>query len=156
MSDLSDYECKKIKKQIILARWSLHLFGVPLLGPYVQRKVQEKVNPFQLRQGDMEYVSGLIRDSRTCAAGERVCASLSRGSPVTESVFPDELADVMVRSGQARNVSGGEAIAILGKYLKESPDCCTCIRQATRDLPVIPGRLHLLEPEKGRSNVLIA
>ena len=116
MALVSDYENRKIKRQIILARWALQLFGCPVLGSFIRRKVQEKIKSFQLHPGNLETVSILIRNAELCAVGVRVCASTSPGSPVTESVFLDELATAMVRSGQARFVNADEAITILGRY----------------------------------------
>jgi hypothetical protein len=116
VAELSEYESKKIKSHIIITRLTLHLLTCPFIGPHIRRKLQEKIKDFQLHQETMETVSLLIRNAERCAVGERVCASCSRNSPVTESVFLDDLAIVMVRSGQARFVHGDEAITILEKY----------------------------------------
>ena len=116
MAELSDYESRKIKHHLRVARWTLHLISFPLIGPWLREKMREKIRPFHLNTETPESVSVLIRNAGSCAIGERVCASLSRGSPVTESVFLDELAVAMVRSGQARFVDSDTAIAVLEKY----------------------------------------
>jgi hypothetical protein len=124
--ELSDYESKKIKRHILFARGTIHFFAYPFIGVYAQRKMQEKIKNFHLRRENMEAVSVLIRNAGRCAVGERVCASLSKNSPITESVFLDELADAMIKSGQARQVSGDEAIKTLEKYPK-NPLIVACI-----------------------------
>jgi hypothetical protein len=88
---------------------------------YESRKIKSQIRPFRLHVETPESVSVLIRNPGSCAVGERVCASLSRGSPVTESVFLYELAAEMVRSGQARFVDGDTAIAVLEKYPVHPP-----------------------------------
>lgn len=116
MAELSDYGSKKIKSHIIITRLALHLLAYPIIGPHIRKKLQEMIKDFQLHQETMETVSLLIRNAERCAVGERACASCSRNSPITESVFLDDLAVAMVRSGQARFVNGDEAITILEKY----------------------------------------
>lgn len=116
MAELSDYESKKIKRHILMARWMMHLFPCPFIGSFLQGTIRNRIKPFSLRLVNMETVSLLIRSAELCAVGDRVCSSLSQDSPITESVFLDDLAGAMVRSGQARIVNRDEAIAILEKY----------------------------------------
>ncbi|MBI4964431.1 MAG: hypothetical protein HY913_14225 [Desulfomonile tiedjei] len=65
-----------------------------------------------------ESASRLIRESAKCAVGERVCRSAYKDTPLTESVFLDELAEGMVDAGKAKYVTQEEAIAVLGMYPK--------------------------------------
>jgi hypothetical protein len=116
MAVISDYQNKKIKRHIRLTRGAFYFLGVPVIGPYIRRQLQKKIKEFRLYQGTDESVSVLIRGAGRCAVGERVCASCSANSPVTESVFLDDLAISMVDSGQARFVAADEAIATLKKY----------------------------------------
>jgi len=50
------------------------------------------------------------------AETKRVCRELHRNSELTESVFLNELAEGMVKSGKARYVAEKEAINTLEKY----------------------------------------
>jgi len=118
VAELADYESRKIKTHIVVTRSLLHLISIPVIGPVIRKKLQEKIHAFHLEVGTYETAVLLIRNANRCAVGERVCASCSRSAPVTESVFLDELADVMVRSRQARFVPAGDAVACLEKYPK--------------------------------------
>lgn len=60
----------------------------------------------------------LIRESRVCAVGPRVCMAVHTGAPPTEAVFLDELAEGMARAGRARRVTRAEAVANLERYRK--------------------------------------
>jgi hypothetical protein len=116
MAGIADYERKKIKRQIKMTWMAFHFLGIPILGPCIGRRLQEKIKGFRLYQATDESVSALIRNAERCAVGERVCSSCSAHSPVTESVFLDDLAIAMVCSRQARFVSADEAIATLAMY----------------------------------------
>jgi hypothetical protein len=79
----------------------------------VQNGIKE-FDPLLLNIGQaMEY----IRKAETVALGQRVCRALHPGSAYTESVFLDDLAIVMIRSGQARKACAEDA----QKSLEKSP-----------------------------------
>ncbi len=79
-------------------------------------RIADNIRKFEPVLIDMETASKLIRESKRCAVGERVCRAIYRDSELTESVFPDELAAGMVGSGKARYVPGEEAIQRLNRY----------------------------------------
>lgn len=66
----------------------------------------------------IEEAIQMVRDSRQCAVGARVCQAVHKESPLTESVFLDELAQGMVAAGKARPATEAEAIENLEKYAK--------------------------------------
>ena len=67
-----------------------------------------------------EDATELIRKSRVCAVGPRVCMAVHTGAPATEAVFLDELAEGMATAGKARRVTPTEAVANLDRY-RQSP-----------------------------------
>jgi hypothetical protein len=136
MASLADYESGRIKNQIVRARTAMHFLSVPVVGRFVREKLQDRIRDFNLRCIPVETASDVIREARCCAAGERVCYSCSDKTHFSESVFLDELAEVMVASGQAHFVSGDEAVTTLLKYPdnplviarisgKDSEICCS-------------------------------
>jgi len=64
---------------------------------------------------NVEEAITLIRKSEECAIGERACRYLHKDAPLSETVFPDELAVGMVSVGKAHFVDVDAAIANVRK-----------------------------------------
>jgi len=79
------------------------------------------MEPFAPHVEDSSEAATLIRTATRCAAGPCVCYELHPESVYTESIFLDELADSMVRAGNARYVTPEEAIDVLYAYSKDRP-----------------------------------
>jgi hypothetical protein len=66
----------------------------------------------------MQEAIKMIENSRQCAVGARVCRSVHKETPLTESVFLDELAEGMVDVGKARRATQAEAVKNMHNYRK--------------------------------------
>jgi len=116
MANVDDYATGKILTITRLALHSLKFVNIPIAGYLIRKKLLKKVKSFEPRLIDMAEASELIRRSEKCAVGGRVCGELHRNSELAESVFLNELAEGMVKSGKARYVTEKEAINTLKKY----------------------------------------
>jgi len=116
MASVDYYATGKILTITRLALRSLKFVNIPIAGYLIRKKLLKRVKSFEPRLIDMTEASESIRKSEKCAVGERVCRELHRNSELTESVFLNELAEGMVKSGKARYVTEKEAINTLKKY----------------------------------------
>ena len=82
------------------------------MGKALEAEV-EKMTPTKIT---LEQASELIAEAAQCAVGERVCRTLHTDTPLTESVFLDELAIGMAQAGKARLVTREEAVENLKKF----------------------------------------
>ena len=82
------------------------------LGSRIIANVQ-KLKPRILSQAQ---ATALIQEAQIRALGERVCRCRFAGSPLSQSVFLDELAAGLIQAGQAQPVSAQEALAALARY----------------------------------------
>lgn len=73
----------------------------------------QRLDPVKLSP---EEASRLVQEAGKCAVGERVCRALDKSSPLTESVFLDELAEGMVEAEKASYVTKDEAMSVLRKF----------------------------------------
>lgn len=75
-----------------------------------------EIRPLAPRMMGMTEFEGIVRKARYWAVGHRSCMALAPGSPVTESVFLDELGEALVKAGKARSVTPEDAIATMKQY----------------------------------------
>ena len=116
MGTTDDYSTVRILENI---RKALHVFDSTegsLSNNEQALRIQEKIQAFESRILSFPEASDYIRKASTIALGERVCRVLHPGSVSTESVFLDELAETMLRSGQARLASIEDAEQTLKKH----------------------------------------
>lgn len=73
-------------------------------------------NPIKM---SLDQAIGLMEKAQAYAVGERVCRALDRSTPLTESVFLDELATEMVAARKAVFVSKQQAVENMKKYKKQ-------------------------------------
>ena len=85
----------------------------------VGKAMLNNVNKLEPKKLTIDESIKLIQESKQCAIGERVCRSLHKETPLTESVFLDELAAGMVEAGKARFVNKDEAMDNVRKYQKK-------------------------------------
>ncbi len=99
----------------------LKFIKYPFIGQAIGRVLLEGAKEFEPGVIDITDASKLIRQSKKCAIGERVCRKIHKNSEITESIFLDELAEGMVGAGKARYVAIDEAINTLRQYLNKHP-----------------------------------
>jgi len=120
MATIEDYMsgrvCELIKQTFSIFESSEQVLNGTDVGEAMLNNVK-KLEPKRLA---IDEAIGLIQESKQCAIGERVCRSVHIGSPLTESVFLDDLAAGMVQSGKARFATKEEAIDNIKKY-QENP-----------------------------------
>jgi len=120
MADLMDYKTGKLLNQVKEAFKLIESFKGPLVGSKLGERILEEIRKRNPKRMKDEQVSDLIQKARKCASGERFCRELHKETPLTETIFLDELAETMVEVGKAKYVTKQEAIEILGKY-RENP-----------------------------------
>jgi hypothetical protein len=116
MGTTDDYSTGRVLENI---RKALHVFDSmegSLSNNEQAVRIQKKIQEFEPRILSFPEATIYIRKAVTIALGERVCQALHPGSVSTESVFLDELAEVMVHSGQARLASIEDAEQTLKKH----------------------------------------
>ena len=119
MATIQDYMSGKVCEQIKQAFSIFESVEGPLNGTEVGKVMLSNVNKLEPIKLTIDEAIKLIQESKKCAIGERVCRSLHRETPLTESVFLDDLAAGMVEAGKARFVTQEEAIDNIMKYQKK-------------------------------------
>jgi hypothetical protein len=115
MGTTDDYSTGRILENI---RKALHVFDSTegsLSNNEQAVRIQKKIQEFEPRILSFSEASDYIRKAATIALGQRVCRALHPDSISTDSVFLDELAETMLRSGQARLASIEDAEQTLKK-----------------------------------------
>ncbi len=120
MADVMDYKTGKILNQVKEVFKFIESFKGTLTGSKLGERIIEEIRKRDPKRMKDEQASDLIRKAGKCASGERFCRELHRETPLTETIFLDELAEAMVEVGKATYVTKQEAIEILGKY-RENP-----------------------------------
>ena len=119
MATVQDYMSGKVCEQIKQAFSIFESVEVPLNGTEVGKAMLNNVNKLEPKKLTIAEAIKLIQESKKCAIGERVCRSFHKETPLTESVFLDDLAAGMVEAGKARFVTQEEAIDNIMKYQKK-------------------------------------
>lgn len=107
--------CEKIRQAFLI----FNSVEGSLNGSKVGKAMLNNVNKLEPKKLTIDESIKLIQESKQCAIGERVCRSLHKETPLTESVFLDELAAGMVEAGKARFVNKDEAMDNVRKYQKK-------------------------------------
>lgn len=118
MATIQDYVSGKVLKQIEQAFEMFHSMGDLLENHDIGKSMLKSVQKLEPKKMKMDEIIELINAAKNCAIGERVCRALHKDTPLTESVFLDELAEGMVKVGKAKFVSKAEAIENIKKYQK--------------------------------------
>lgn len=118
MATIQDYVSGKVCEQIEKAFAIFDAVGSALHESDIGKVMLSNVSRLEPKKLTAEEAMELIRASTQCAVGERVCRSLHKDSPFSESVFLDDLAAGMVAAGKARIVTKDEAIENIKKYRK--------------------------------------
>lgn len=119
MPTIQDYMSGKICEQVLSALQTLETSEDSLRDTEIGKNLLNRVNKAKPKKLSIDEAIRFIRESQQCAIGERVCRSLHEGTPLTESVFLDELAAGMVEAGKARFVNKEEAVDNIMKYRKQ-------------------------------------
>lgn len=118
MAEVKDYTSGKVLVAIKQTLEICDSFQGSLKDSKIGNRLLEETGKSDPRRMGAVEVTQLVRQSSTCAVGERVCRAVCKDSPRTESVFLDELADGMVEIGWAKYVTQEEALGVLEKYPK--------------------------------------
>lgn len=120
MASVKDYTSGKVVEYLkksfsVMDQTTISLQGTEMGGMMlagVAKMIPTKIS--------LEQANELIAGAAHCAVGERVCRVLHQDTPLTESVFLDELAIGMAEAGEARLVTKEEAIENLKKFKTHS------------------------------------
>ncbi|NTU59020.1 MAG: hypothetical protein HGB00_08930 [Chlorobiaceae bacterium] len=116
MGTIEDYKNRSLLCGIRKALDILDIANdLPIQDDRLER-VMEKIRAFEPICIAIAEASELIRSSRSVALGERVCRELHPDSEATQSVFLDELAEAMIRSGHARPATVDESVLALQQH----------------------------------------
>ncbi|NTV67005.1 MAG: hypothetical protein HGB06_04865 [Chlorobaculum sp.] len=144
MSTTDDYRTGKIVEGIRKAEMVLDSRSALAAGDPAFERIREKIVAFRPVWITAEQAAELIRQAEIVAVGERVCRALHPESPVTQTVFLDELAEAMAEAGKAGIVTAAAAMQVVnrqsrqrfiasmvsGRYLELCavwpPDCVFC------------------------------
>jgi len=116
MAEISDYISGKMLESVKLAFMVFDSTPGSMADTDLGKMMLKNVSKFEAMILTSEKAKNFITDAATCAVGQRVCRKLFPESPLTESVFLDELAVAMVEAGNAKYVTKEEASTILDKY----------------------------------------
>jgi len=119
LATIQDYVSGRVLEQIQQAFAIFHSIGGSLNNHEIGQAMLKNVQKLEPRKMTVNEVIKLIQAAKQCAIGERVCRALHKDTPLTESVFLDELATGMVEAGKAKYVSKAEAIENIKKYQKK-------------------------------------
>lgn len=119
MATIQDYVSGKVCRQIEQAFSVFDSVDGSLNQSEIGKAMLNNVNKLEPKKITSEEAINLVKESKQCAVGERVCRSLHKDTPLTETVFLDELATGMVEAGKAIFVSKSEAIENIKKYQKK-------------------------------------
>jgi hypothetical protein len=118
MATIQDYKSGKVCEQIKKAFSVFESVAAPLNDTEVGKVMLNNVKELEPKKLAIDEAIKLIQEARQCAIGDRVCRSLHTETPLTESVFLDDLAAGMVEAGKARFATKEEAIDSMKKYQK--------------------------------------
>jgi hypothetical protein len=116
MASIKSYVSGRILDEVKMALALLKYNRIPILGSLINKLLIQKVTPFGAKVIDLAEATHFIKEARYCATGERICRKIHPESQVSESVFLDDLALGLVKSGSAELCSSQEAIDVLKKY----------------------------------------
>jgi hypothetical protein len=118
MATIQDYKSGKVCGQIKKAFSVFESVAAPLNDTEVGKVMLNNVKELEPKKLTIDEAIKLIQEAKQCAIGDRVCRSLHTETPLTESVFLDDLAAGMVEVGKARFATKDEAIDNMKKYQK--------------------------------------
>jgi hypothetical protein len=118
MATIEDYTTDVVCKQLKLAFSVFDTAKEPLNGTDIGESMLANVKKLEPKKISINETTKLIENSQKCAIGARVCLAVHKDTPVTESVFLDELAQGMIEAGKARTATKPEAIQTIKKYGK--------------------------------------
>ncbi len=118
MPTIEEYGSGRVLRDIRYAHFALGCTHLPLAGPAVVRKLEQKMAPLGIRPVSSEEAGQLIDGSGRCAAGPRICCNLFPRSVGSEAVFLDELADRLVAANKAAFVTREQAKECLARFPK--------------------------------------
>ncbi len=116
MLAIEDYSSGKIFEYMKQIDFAIKLLNVPFLKNPVRKSLTEKVEKhrgdFILAQG--KDIDNLINSARIVAVGQRMCYHLYKKDP-SSAIFLDELAESLILTGHAKEISKEDAIIVMTK-----------------------------------------
>jgi hypothetical protein len=113
MPTTDDYRTGKIVEGIRKAASVLDNRATYPIGDPAFERIREKIVAFKPVWVTAEQAVELIRQAEMVAVGERVCRALHPESPVTQTVFLDELAEAMAGVEKAEIVTAAAAMKVV-------------------------------------------
>jgi hypothetical protein len=114
MLTVEEYKSGKIFEYMRQIDIAVKLLDIPLIKNTVRRKLSGKI---EKHRGDFilasqENFDYLINSSRTIAVGPRMCYHLYK-KDLSYAIFLDELADALIQTGYAKEISKEDAINVM-------------------------------------------
>ncbi len=120
MATIEDYTSGKVCDLIKMAFSVFDSTEGALNGTDIGQNLLSAVKKFEPRKLTVAEAIQLVENAEQCAIGERICRAVFNETPLTETVFLDELAQGMVSAGKALPATKEEAIENIHKYGKNS------------------------------------
>ena len=116
MPTIKGYGSGRVLRDIRYAHFALGCTRIPLAGPVVVRKLEQRMEPLGIRPVTLGEAERLIDASGRRAAGPRIYSPLFPWSACSEAVSLDDLADRLVATKKAVFVTKEQAKAVLARY----------------------------------------
>ena len=113
MATIEEYVSGKAAKAVKTAYDAMAGLESPLPQTPLAAIFETALSHLEPLKMNLAQASGIIKQAARCAIGERICRCEFPDSPVTRSVFLDELAQALVNAGKAEFVTGETAIEVL-------------------------------------------
>jgi hypothetical protein len=113
MSTVEEYKSGEAAKAVKTAWQAMKAIEGDLAADEIGKVIIDTVRGLSPQKIELSRAAELIAQADKCAKGERVCRCQFPGSPRSESVFLDELAEGLVQAGKAEFVTPGQAVKVL-------------------------------------------
>lgn len=115
MPTVEDYKSGLVIQQVKYVLNLLNAVEEPIAGSEGGEKLLAMIASLEPKKLDIDNAVTYINDAERCAVGARACYGSFEGTPKTQSVYLDELADGLVEVGKAEYVPKEKAIQVLNE-----------------------------------------
>ena len=113
MSTVEQYKSGEAAKAVKMAWQAMKAIEGDLAADEIGKMIIDTVRGLSPQKVKLDQAAELIAQADKCAKGERVCRCQFPDSPLSESVFLDELAEGLVKAGKAEFATPDQAVTVL-------------------------------------------
>ena len=119
MATIEDYTSGNVCEKIKLAFSVFETADKTLCNTDIGKTLLSAIKEYEPRKLSIKEAIHMVENAEQCAIGDRVCRAIFTDTPLTETVFLDELAQGMVAAGKAKTATKMEAIESINKYVRK-------------------------------------